>query len=257
MARRTTTAPTRCTARSTPPMVGGAGLDREQPERRTTWITVALRTDGSRRGSRAGCRRWAAGCADATATGCGDRRPDRSCSADTTTTGGAGAIGRARSACRSSCSRGAAALSPLAVSLHVVAGAASAARACTSREPAEGSPIRQVPARLCRTSIRPPTNVTPRSARRGTADRPTPIRRFHHLEQRVANVEANALETRLRLEQADSLPRPGGPGHRRADRPRRGRRRPAVTSRAACADQGKTLAWGALGTAITGLNAAL
>lgn len=38
------------------------------------------------------------------------------------------------------------------------------------------------------------------------ADEPTPIREFHRLEVRVANVEANALETRIRLEQADSLP---------------------------------------------------
>mgnify|MGYP000098951965 CR=1 FL=1 len=38
------------------------------------------------------------------------------------------------------------------------------------------------------------------------ADEPTPIREFHRLEQRVANVEANALETRIWLEQADSLP---------------------------------------------------
>ena len=38
------------------------------------------------------------------------------------------------------------------------------------------------------------------------ADGPTPIREFHRLEVRVANVEANALETRIRLEQADSLP---------------------------------------------------
>ena len=37
-------------------------------------------------------------------------------------------------------------------------------------------------------------------------DEPTPIREFHRLEQRVANVEGVALETRIRLEQADSLP---------------------------------------------------
>lgn len=37
-------------------------------------------------------------------------------------------------------------------------------------------------------------------------DEPTPIREFHRLEQRVANVEAVAIEARLRVEQADSLP---------------------------------------------------
>ena len=36
-------------------------------------------------------------------------------------------------------------------------------------------------------------------------DEPTPIREFHRLEQRVANVEGVALETKIRLEQADSL----------------------------------------------------
>lgn len=89
------------------------------------------------------------------------------------------------------------------------------------------------------------------------ADEPTPIREFHRLEQRVANVEANALETRLRLEQADSLPstewakgidaRIGlvADDAKAGGDVARGLRRI------------KALAWGALGTAITGLGAAL
>jgi hypothetical protein len=54
-----------------------------------------------------------------------------------------------------------------------------------------------------------PTRPGPHVDLDATADdfppSPTPIREFHRLEQRVANVEGVALETKIRLEQADSL----------------------------------------------------
>lgn len=54
-------------------------------------------------------------------------------------------------------------------------------------------------------NTRPGAHVLPQPAE-DFADEPTPIREFHRLEVRVANVEAVALEARLRIEQADVLP---------------------------------------------------
>lgn len=89
------------------------------------------------------------------------------------------------------------------------------------------------------------------------ADEPTPIREHHRLEQRVANVEGVALETRIRLEQADSLP--STEWAKRTD----ARIDDVAVDAKAGGDVAraikrvKALVWGALGTAIAGLGTAL
>ena len=115
---------------------------------------------------------------------------------------------------------------------------------------------------------RPGVHVEPRQPCEDFADEPTPIREFHRLEQRVANVEAVAIEAKIRLEQADSLP--STEWAREIDK------RIAATSAdvtekldgieadataggdiARAIKRIKALAWGALGTALVGLGSAL